>query len=388
MVMSRAHMHGHYKSLMLDTAAAFRRAAIPARLLFFTSEGMPLPDDWRDQGCAVFPSIPWWVRIFSPATVRRVYRNQREHWTDLLIESFCCAWKAMRLRRQFCFAAVLFLDGMTLVGSLFAILCRCRVVYMCSVVFRYDDPHLPLIGRVLLRCIVPKALKTGRLMFFFKTPFGAEESRPALGDHVVYIPEAVTLVDDLPTREEARRRLGLAQDETVLLLFGAHRVTKDYRTVFQSAAMLTPRPLLLFVGPPGGNDPRAAAEASGYTRCKMIIDFVPEKDVILYFRCANAVILPYVKTTEGGGSNVLMLAYKFDCPIIATHNIFFDYHIKRFHCGFQFSSGNAEELATCMRRIACLDKETERSLQEGLALARQAHAWENVVSQYRALLGI
>jgi glycosyltransferase involved in cell wall biosynthesis len=132
---------------------------------------------------------------------------------------------------------------------------------------------------------------------------------------------------DTVTRAAARRRLHIPEDDTVLLCFGHIRPYKGIEALLESFEALPAGErkglTLLVAGPPAD---AALVRRLRYMQrkyrqgIKLAIGYVPDDEVQLYFRAADFTVLPYVASTTSG---VAVLAFSFDCPIIAPNQTAF-----------------------------------------------------------------
>lgn len=123
------------------------------------------------------------------------------------------------------------------------------------------------------------------------------------------------------TRREARGRLGLPENGSIMLFFGYIRKYKglDYLLdAFPGAAARVPGLELLIVGefyePRKKYDRRIAS--LGISKAVRIIDrYVDNDEVETFFRAADLVVLPYVSATQSG---IARIAAAFDAPVLST----------------------------------------------------------------------
>jgi glycosyltransferase involved in cell wall biosynthesis len=128
-----------------------------------------------------------------------------------------------------------------------------------------------------------------------------------------------TLLGEVPGKEEAKARLGLAVE--TLLFFGFVRPYKGLKYLLRAMPrVLESRPglTLLVVGEfwNGAEEYRAAIAELGIAERVTIVDrYVANHEVPLYFAASDAVVLPYLSSTESG---IIQLAYGLNTPVITT----------------------------------------------------------------------
>jgi len=139
-------------------------------------------------------------------------------------------------------------------------------------------------------------------------PFGINETVP---------------VTDL-TNDGARSLLGLRDDEPVLLMFGNIAPYKGLEYLVESLPDVlrqVPNVRLIIAGRPKGEEAywsgiEGRIEKLGIAdRVLRRIEYVPDEDTEIYFKAADAVVLPYTNIFQSG---VLLLGYSFGLPAIAT----------------------------------------------------------------------
>jgi glycosyltransferase involved in cell wall biosynthesis len=123
-------------------------------------------------------------------------------------------------------------------------------------------------------------------------------------------------------RDEARKKLGIAEDAEVLLYFGFIRKYKGIDIAIRaiSEAVKERKKLLLVVAGEqysGEEDYKALAKSLGLTdeNIRFFDQYISNDEVPIYFSAANAALLPYRSATQSG---VVQIAYHYDLPVIAT----------------------------------------------------------------------
>lgn len=139
-------------------------------------------------------------------------------------------------------------------------------------------------------------------------PFGINETVPMTG----------------LTNAGARARLGVQDHEPVLLLFGNIAPYKGVEYLIESMPQVlreAPSVRLIIAGRPKGEEAywsriEMRIEELGIgDRVLRKIEYVPDADTEIYFKAADALVLPYTSIFQSG---VLLLGYSFGLPAIAT----------------------------------------------------------------------
>jgi glycosyltransferase involved in cell wall biosynthesis len=215
------------------------------------------------------------------------------------------------------------------------------------VIFRYWLPFFaPCFGvisflvrrgkktKVLFICdnIVPHERRFGdasltRFAFRFVDYF-IVQSKPVESDLRKFIPNAHYAFVSHPiynvfgstlSKAEARRRLGLARERTILF-FGYVRRYKGLHLLLEAMPeILRQIPVKLLIVGEFYDDEEAYRKKIlelGLADHVMIYShYIPNEEVTLYFSACEVVVLPYISATQSG---IVQIAYHFDKPVIAT----------------------------------------------------------------------
>jgi glycosyltransferase involved in cell wall biosynthesis len=137
----------------------------------------------------------------------------------------------------------------------------------------------------------------------------------------------VGVYPDTISRSDAREQLHLPADDTVLLFFGIIRPYKGIEQLMEAFTSLNPvqrkNVTLLVAGRPDSSQllRQLRYEQRKYRNdIKLVLKFIPDDEVQLYFRAADFTVLPYQNSTTSG---VAILAFSFNCPIIAPQQMAF-----------------------------------------------------------------
>jgi D-inositol-3-phosphate glycosyltransferase len=193
------------------------------------------------------------------------------------------------------------------------------------------------------------------------------------------------------TRREARRELGVRNDEKAILYFGAIKRYKGLEVLvaaFQQIAALGDYRLII-----------AGERKKGYeeywrsiqqmidrdpNRGKVLqkIEFIPDPETEIYFKAADVAVLPYTDIFQSG---ILFLAYAYGLPVIATDVGSFSEDIVEGRTGFICKPGDPDDLAATIRRYFDTDLygELEHRRQKIRDYALSKHSWDIVADLTR-----
>ncbi len=206
------------------------------------------------------------------------------------------------------------------------------------------------------------------------------------------------LNDTSPRRDltamQAREQLGVEADELVLLFFGQIAPYKGLRYLvdaFPAIYRRLPRVRLVIAGKVkrGSEDywrsiENTLSEMDCRHRVMCRIEHIPDEDIEVYFKSADALVVPYVQIFQSG---LPFLAYSFGLPVLATDVGSLSEEIFADETGFVCEPCDTAALASMITRYA------ESELYENLdarrpaiaEAARERHSWASVAEITRAV---
>src|SRR5580700_123006 len=202
------------------------------------------------------------------------------------------------------------------------------------------------------------------------------------------------------TPSQAKRQLGLQENEKAVLFFGRIRPYKGIEHLLAAFHFLVANHSdyrLIIAGEPkkGSEEYRRQIEQSVKTEFTsgqiiMKIQFIPDEEMEVYLKAADVLVLPYKEIFQSG---VLFLAYSFGLPVVATDVGSFREEIVEGRTGFLCQPGDPADLANTIERYfashlyRCLDQRR----QEIRDYANERYSWDKVGeltwNAYQGLLG-
>lgn len=189
-------------------------------------------------------------------------------------------------------------------------------------------------------------------------------------------------IDRVPTREEARARLGLDRGAKVLLFFGQIKEVKGLDILLRAMPAIVEDhedALLVVAGKVWKDDwskyrGRAEAlEAAGKCVCR--VSYIPESEVPDYYAAADAVVLPYRRIYQSG---VLLLAMSYGKPVVVSDIEGMTEMVEDGVNGYVFPSGDARALADKLSATLA-DPESLAAIGEaGLSYVAEHHDWASI----------
>jgi glycosyltransferase involved in cell wall biosynthesis len=189
------------------------------------------------------------------------------------------------------------------------------------------------------------------------------------------------------TAAQARGQLGIETGELVLLFFGQIAPYKGLRYLVDALPGICerqPHVRLIIAGKVkrGCEDYwqsiKDTLSETGYRhRVLCRIEHIPDSHIEVYFKAADALVVPYVRIFQSG---LPFLAYSFGLPVLATDVGSLSEEIVANETGFVCEPCNADALASMITRYA--DSELLNELPKRrpaiAAAARERHSWTRV----------
>lgn len=185
---------------------------------------------------------------------------------------------------------------------------------------------------------------------------------------------------------EARRWLGIASNEKVLLFFGRIRPSKGLEYFVEAFRQLSSEQgpyRLLIAGRPDNcesywNDIQnslAGDVASG--RIIVRSEFIPDAETEIYFKAADVLVLPYRSIYQSG---VMFLAYSFGLPVLASDVGGLKDEIVEGQTGFAFRPEDSQALKKSIEEFFASDlfAQLPSRRKEIADYAKERYSWDKV----------
>jgi D-inositol-3-phosphate glycosyltransferase len=198
---------------------------------------------------------------------------------------------------------------------------------------------------------------------------------------------------------EAKKRLGIRNDEKVILFFGRITPYKGLEyivTAFQRILPQNGKYRLIIAGRPekdcdGYWAPISEAIREDVETGRVLLraEFIPDDETEVYFKAADVLVLPYRNIYQSG---ILFLGYSFGLPALAADVGSLKTEIVEGKTGFVFKPEDPIELASAVEKYFASDlyRDLSRRRQEIQDYAKEGHDWDVVgqvtISVYGGLL--
>jgi len=183
----------------------------------------------------------------------------------------------------------------------------------------------------------------------------------------------------------ARKKLGI-KHKKVLLFFGFVRPYKGLRYLLEAMPIFLKKHDCLVIIAGEFWEPKEKyieiIERFGIKKNVLIVDrYIPNEDVALYFSSADAIVLPYVSSTESG---IIQLAYGYNLPIITTDAGGNTDYVDDKKTGLIVEPCNSKALANAINYF--YDKRLEAKFRKAMKEKRKIFEWNK--EKEKAVLGM
>jgi D-inositol-3-phosphate glycosyltransferase len=225
-----------------------------------------------------------------------------------------------------------------------------------------------------------------------KTELCDDFAVPEIAVTVIRHPINNAFPDTALTPAEAKRHLGVKDNEKTILFFGRIRPYKGIEhllAAFQQLVKSDPKYRLIIAG-----EPKKGSEAyldeirliasRDFKPGEIILkfQFIPDREMEIYLKGGDVLVLPYKDIFQSG---VLFLAYSFGLPVIATDVGSFREEIVEGKTGFICRPGDPADLAKTLETYFLSDiyinLRTRR--QDIKDYANTVHSWDAVAELTR-----
>ena len=200
--------------------------------------------------------------------------------------------------------------------------------------------------------------------------------------NVCVITAGTEVLSSLPDKWEARDKLGIDYKGKIFLFFGQIRSDKGIHLLFEALSEMEHKFKLIIAGKPIGVDITGLIEESGWEEDVYLYpQYIPEKEVPLYFSASDAVILAH-KRIFIGNSGILLQACQYKRPIIGTEHGLTGEFIRNWKLGITFESENPAQLRAALEQFMTWDENMIRKVENSTKEFVKHYSWENIVKKH------
>ena len=190
---------------------------------------------------------------------------------------------------------------------------------------------------------------------------------------------------EMPSRDDARNKLGLAPDERVALFFGHVRPFKGLDIAMRAWQRIATDARLVVAGEVWWDDEekyrRLAQELNIKSSTLFEFRFIPDAEIADYFAATDVVLAPYRAEAQSG---VALTAFHFSRPVIATTVGGFPELIEEGVNGMLVPPEDPSALAGAIDRF--FNDGDRAAMEEGAAKTARELSWERYALEFAQLL--
>ena len=216
--------------------------------------------------------------------------------------------------------------------------------------------------------------------------FKFDPARVAIIPHGHYLPYTG---DALPSRAEARAKLGLDPKRPVLLFFGQIKRVKGLDTLLRAlpaAIAVHPETLLLVAGQVWKDDwgryQALMDELALVDHVRARIAYIPDEEVAAYYRAADVVVLPYRRIYQSG---VLLMAWSYARPVVVSDVGGLAEMVRNGETGLLVEPDDPVALAGALNELLADRTWGETMGAAGRRLVEQEFAWGKIAERTAGL---
>lgn len=260
---------------------------------------------------------------------------------------------------------------------------RQNVVFVCHNVFPHE--RFPM-DKVLTRL----ALKGGS--HFIVHAAGEAKALEKIQSHPDYVvtphPTYNAFRFEGMSREQAREKLSIGQEEHILLFFGYVREYKGLKYLLRAMPQICreDEKVRLWVIGEFGSDKedylQLIRELAIENRVQVRDSYTPDREVEQYFAAADLVALPYTSATQSG---IVQIAYGFTRPVVATDVGGLPDVVEDGETGYIVEPGNPQLIADAVVRF--FREGQAQRMQENIEKEAYRFSWERMAEVLEGFMG-
>lgn len=182
-----------------------------------------------------------------------------------------------------------------------------------------------------------------------------------------------------PSRDVAREHFGFAADQRILLFFGQIKDVKGLDVLLKGFALArqSDKSLHLLIGgrvwKTDFSKYAALIDRHGLAPyCSLHIRYIKDAEVPYFYRCADLVVLPYLRIYQSG---VVLQAMSYGSPVLVSDIAGMLEAVDDESTGFVFRSQDPEHLAQRIGSVFAVPGHSEDVAQAGLRMVTVRNDW-------------
>jgi glycosyltransferase involved in cell wall biosynthesis len=217
-----------------------------------------------------------------------------------------------------------------------------RALKISVVCLQFRTNYLKKVGSLtdVLQLFAFKSLHLGLGESF--TLLVTKESNASPDKRIEYLPDLLDIPEEMPSRREARERLGLPQNQRILLFFGdIEERRRGFEFISRNLESIPGIWKMLIITPKIGRYGKFVVDHSD--RIYIISHEVSHVEKVNAFRAADAVVLLYPETLPGS-SGVMTDAIMYERPVMITRFRYAEEVLSKYKVGSFIDRCSAESL--------------------------------------------
>jgi glycosyltransferase involved in cell wall biosynthesis len=187
-------------------------------------------------------------------------------------------------------------------------------------------------------------------------------------EHPIY-----THFGDPIEKQQARERLNLPKDATILLFFGFIREYKGLMNLIESMTSLPENVHLVIAGEIYGSFEEYDQKIQSLKlrhRVHTHVRYIPDSETPLFFCSADACVLPYKTATQSG---IIAIAHHFEIPVIATPVGGLPEALRHGKAGLILKGTGTDHIAEGINRF--IEEDLSSICIEGVRVLKKEQSW-------------
>ncbi len=189
-------------------------------------------------------------------------------------------------------------------------------------------------------------------------------------------------------RDESRDRLGMMPSDFVVMFFGQIKEVKGLDILIKSLALIEAgvrENVVLFIAGKVWKDSfgryqQLINELGLEKNVKVDIRYIPDPEVLYYYRAADVMALPYKKIYQSG---VVLMAMSFGTPVLVSDIPGMVEVVTDDETGIVFRSESAEDLAKKIEEAIMHKDKLPRYAESALSLMKNKYNWSGIAEKTR-----
>ncbi|MEM2174192.1 MAG: glycosyltransferase family 4 protein [Candidatus Micrarchaeia archaeon] len=186
---------------------------------------------------------------------------------------------------------------------------------------------------------------------------------------------------------EARKRLGINYEGTIILYLGTIRTDKGVEDLIKATLYLDEIDVKIIIAgwPQHYTTKELEKMIHAFGRPDKILarfEYIPDSELPFYYNACDAVIFPYNRSYTGGTGPLTKGACSYRKPVIITNVSGMYSIVKTYQFGLIAEAENPESIAEKIKEFTLLNEEERKLLSERSYNFGKANSWETLAQRF------